>query len=369
MSKKSVVVVGGGGAGHAVARALSTQLDFATTDLTLLTARPFYTHLPALVRLTTTAVGKLEEKALVPYDHLFPSGKGTVKVGRVTAIEAKDKGGELVLEDGERVSYDVLVLAPGSHWQGPLELPDDREAALASIAAIRSKIESAKAVVLAGGGAVGAEYAGELKDFYPDKKVTIVHAGKKLLNDTYPDKYRAKVEKDLRARKVELVLGDYVENLEQTGPVKTRSGKEIDADLIIPSVGGRPATEFIASLGADALNERGQVRVKPTLQLQGHADIFAAGDAIEWDEQKMMAKYPKHADVVVANVVSYLKNGSASRSYAGQSELIVLTNGVKGGSAYFGVGWGIVLGAWMASRVKSKELFIPQIRKGLGVPA
>lgn len=109
--------------------------------------------------------------------------------------------------------------------------------------------------------------------------------------------------------------------------------------------------------------------MKPTLQLQSHPDIFAAGDAIDWNEQKMMAKYPKHADVVVANVVSYLKNGSTPRIYAGQSELIVLTNGVKGGSAYFGVAWGIVLGAWMASRVKSKELFIPQVRKGLGLPA
>lgn len=156
MSKKSVIVVGGGAAGSAISRSLSTQLDFATTTLTLLTARPFYTHLPALVRTTTTGVGKLEEKVLVPYDHLFASGKGTVKVGRVAAIEAKEKGGELVLENGERVSYDVLVLAPGSHWQGPLELPDDREAALASIAEIRSKVESAKAVVLAGGGAVGA---------------------------------------------------------------------------------------------------------------------------------------------------------------------------------------------------------------------
>lgn len=156
MSKKSVVVVGGGGAGHAIARALSAQLDFAASTLVLLTARPWYTHLPALVRVTSTAVGNLEEKALVPYDHLFPSGTGTVKVGRVSTIEAKEKGGELVLENGERVSYDVLVLTPGSHWHGPLELPDDREAALASIADIRQKIESAKAIVLAGGGAVGA---------------------------------------------------------------------------------------------------------------------------------------------------------------------------------------------------------------------
>lgn len=72
-----------------------------------------------------------------------------------------------------------------------------------------------------------------MKDFHPDKEVTIVHAGNKLLNDTYPDKYRDKVEKDLRNRKVELVLGDYVDNLDQTGPVVTRSGKELDADLIV----------------------------------------------------------------------------------------------------------------------------------------
>ena len=109
--------------------------------------------------------------------------------------------------------------------------------------------------------------------------------------------------------------------------------------------------------------------MKPSLQLQDHADIYACGDCIDWKEQKMMAKYPKHADVVVTNIVSYLKDGSAPRVYTGQSELIVLTNGVKGGSAYFGVAWGIVLGAWMASRVKSKDLFLTPTRKSLGQTA
>jgi len=319
--------------------------------------------------MTTTSKGKLEETALIPYDKLLVNNNGTLKVGRVTSIEVEEgKGGAVVLDSGERIKYDVLVLATGSHWKGPLNLPDDREAALAYIKEWRDKIESASGIVIAGGGAVGYEFAGEIKDFYPTKKVTIVHSGAKLTNDTYPDKFRKKLEKDIRARGVELVFEDFIDNLEQSGPIVTRKGAQVDGDLIIPSTGGNPATEIIASsLGSDALNERGQVRVKPTLQLKNNASIFAAGDIIDWTEQKQLAKYAKHADIVVANIISYLKDSSANKLYSSQPEMIVITNGVKGGAGYLGLGWGIMLGNWLSSTMKSKDLFVPMARKGLGI--
>ena len=92
-------------------------------------------------------------------------------------------------------------------------------------------------------------------------------------------------------------------------------------------MGNRPATEFVASLGPRVLNDRGQVKVNPTLQLVAFPNIFALGDAIEWDEQKQLAKYQKHADIVVANVLSYLKGITPSKKYTGSPELIVVTNG------------------------------------------
>ena len=155
-TRKSIVVVGGGAAGATVARTLSSKINASTTSLTLVTARPFAVHLPACIRMTTTAEGNLEDKVLIPYDNLLVNGNGTIKIGRVTSIEqGKESSGSIVLATGERIHYDILVLAPGSEWDGPLALPDDRDAVLEHLKAWRRKFENASGIVLAGGGAVG----------------------------------------------------------------------------------------------------------------------------------------------------------------------------------------------------------------------
>ena len=256
MSRKSIVVVGGGAAGATVTRILSSKIDPNTTTLTLVTARPFAVHLPATIRMTTTSEGKLEESALIPYDSLFVKNNGTIKIGRVSAIEQGKEGrdGSVVLSTGERIRYDFLVLAPGAEWEGPLAFPDDRAAVLEHIKSWRRKFENAKGgIVLAGGGAVGlgthfclsylifvwlngcfpgSEYAGEIKDAFPNKTVTVVHSDSQLLNSSYPKKYRKRVEKDLTARGVNIVFNDYVDNFDGT-PIKTRSGRQIEGDLVV----------------------------------------------------------------------------------------------------------------------------------------
>ena len=162
--KKSVVVVGGGGAGSAIARRLSKKLDPARHSLTLITVRPFYVHLPASLRMAVTAEGKLEDQILKPYDALVPARVGGVRVTRVVGVEkaaAKDAedasaplGGWVLLQGGEKVWYDMLVVAPGMRWEGPLAYPDSEEETLAFVAEWRTKIEEAKEIVLAGGGPV-----------------------------------------------------------------------------------------------------------------------------------------------------------------------------------------------------------------------
>jgi hypothetical protein len=157
-SRKSVVVVGGGAAGATIARLLSSKINPSTATLTLVTARPVAVHLPASIRMTTTGEDKLEETSLIPYDSLLVNGNGTIKVGRVTAIEQGKESrasGTVVLSTGERIQYDILVLAPGSEWDGPLAFPDDRAALLEHIRSWRRKFENASGIILAGGGAVG----------------------------------------------------------------------------------------------------------------------------------------------------------------------------------------------------------------------
>jgi apoptosis-inducing factor 2 len=76
------------------------------------------------------------------------------------------------------------------------------------------------------------EYAGEIKDVFPHKKVTIVHSDSQLLNSAYPDKYRERVEKDITSRGIDIVFNDYVDNLAYL-PATTRSGRHLEGDLVV----------------------------------------------------------------------------------------------------------------------------------------
>ncbi|KAH9060596.1 FAD/NAD-P-binding domain-containing protein [Lactarius vividus] len=366
-SRKSIVVVGGGAAGATITRILSSKINASTTSLTLITARPFALHLPACVRLTTTAEGKLEDDVLIPYDNLLVKGNGTIKVGRVTSIEQnKENSGSVVLSTGERVHYDILVLAPGAEWDGPLAFPDDRAAVIEHIKSWRRKFENASGIILAGGGAVGCEYAGEIKDAFPRKKVTIVHSDSQLLNSAYPNKYRKLVEKDITSRGVNIVFNDYVDNFD-TIPATTRSQRQLEGDLIVPTFGSRPGTGFVKSLGSGVLNARGQIKVAPTFQIESYPNIYAIGDVIDWSEQKQAAKAPKHAQIAAANILSQLNGSSPGKQYTGQPELIIITNGKKHGSSYLGFLWGITLGNWFSSSMKGKELMVSMTRKAYGL--
>ena len=155
--KKNLVVVGGGAAGGLLARGLSKIVNPSQYNLILVNDRTFYVHLTAMARIAVSGEDQLEDKALFGFDKLFYNGNGTVKIGKAVAISeaAPGKGGELVLEDGERIPYTALVLATGSTWPDAIQLPGTEDDARTYINSWRGKVEKAQHVVVVGGGAVG----------------------------------------------------------------------------------------------------------------------------------------------------------------------------------------------------------------------
>ncbi|KAH9891866.1 FAD/NAD-P-binding domain-containing protein [Cubamyces lactineus] len=367
---QNVVIVGGGWAGTLIARDLSAKLDRLRYNVILISDRPYYVHLIAGARMTVANMDRLEDKALVPFDRLFHDGNGTVKIGKVISIDddTSGDGGEVVLEDGERIRYAALVLATGSSWPGPFGFPEKDAHLRSHIDFWRDRYEKAEHVVIAGGGDVGLETAGEIKDTWPKKKVTVVHSEAQLLNDAYPQTFRRDIERRARLRGIELILEDKIDiPPEATVGVATRNGRHLpDVDLVVPAFGSRPNTGFISSLGEDVLTRRGTVRVNKHLEVPGHPGVFAAGDIIEWNEQKQAAKASTHATVVAANVASFLERRPYQKIYNGSYELILIPLGRTGGAGYFGFLWGIMFGDFFARLLKGKELLISQARAARG---
>ncbi|KAF8965465.1 FAD/NAD-P-binding domain-containing protein [Flammula alnicola] len=359
--RPNVVIVGGGGAG--------AQLKPDQYNLLLVTARPYYTHLPAWIRMSVTEEGHSKTGPISRKLHLV-NGNGQFIIGKVASIttEEGDKEGYLTLENGETVQYSVLVLTPGCIWEGPLNIPDNKKETTEHLLSWREKFKNANDIVLVGGGAVALEYAGEIKDFYPDKRVTIVHGHDLLLNDAYPNHFRKDVAKGVRKRDVDVVLNDWIDdlNISEAGVVQTRNGRKLVADLVVPCCGPKPNTGFV-TLVPGTLSETKHIRVSATLQVFKYPRILAGGDAIAWDEQKQVSKYGTHASIIANNVVSVLKKRQPSSLYRGAYEMISISNGKQGGASYWAIFWGPTFGDWVSAAMKSKDLFLTWTRKNLGL--
>lgn len=95
----------------------------------------------------------------------------------------------------------------------------------------------------------------------------------------------------------------------------------------VPSYGARPNTDFISTLGQNVVTSKGTVRVNEFLEVPGHPGVFAGGDIIDWEEQKQAAKAATHAQVLIANVTSFLEGKPLKKAYKGSPELIVIPIG------------------------------------------
>jgi len=373
MAKSNVVILGGGGAGAHIARALSAKLDHNRFNLVLVTLADRYIHLPALVRLAvdTPDTKYLEENALVSYDNLFIGGHGTVKIAKVVGIEkGQGQGGVLSLENGETLAFAYLVVATGSKWEGPLADLNvtSTEHFKASLRAWREKFAKANDVVVVGAGAVGLEIAGELRDTYPSKNITIVHNKDLPLSDIYPDKLRKGVSKNWKDRNIQFIFNDGIDEFPTEGvkSVTTHNGKKITADIVVPTRGGRPNTELIQHLGSGVLDENGRARIDRYMRLEGFTDIFIAGDITNFKEAKQVAKYPGHVTVITNNILSLTTGGQPKSEYKGTFEAIFITNGKAHGIGYLAKLWGIMFGKTLVVMAKSKDLFVSRTKGLLG---
>lgn len=197
-------------------------------------------------------------------------------------VEVKD------LETGRvsRVPYDKLILSPGAKPLKP-PLPGvelDTVFTLRDVPDMDSiigyfKRNNVRSAVVVGGGFIGLEMVENLARH--GAKVTVIE----MLDQVLPQldfEMAAIVQEHLRAKGVELLLGDAVESFRKEGDrtvVATRSGSSIETDMVILSIGIRPEKALAEAAGL-AIGERGGILVDETLRTSD-PDIFAIGDAIE----------------------------------------------------------------------------------------
>ncbi|TCI30296.1 dehydrogenase [Exiguobacterium sp. SL-10] len=207
----------------------------------------------------------------------------------VTAIDADAQTITVEnLETGESFtdSYDRLVLATGaSSIIPPIPGVDSDNVFpirnIQNAEATRNFVDrtNPKHATIIGAGFIGLEMAEQLKLRGID--VTVIERFPQVMPPLDKD-MACRVEDHLEKNGIELMLGETVTELVGDGHVErvvTESGKTIDTDLVILSVGVRPNTQLAKSIGvtigetgAIAINERMETNVK---------NVYAAGDVAE----------------------------------------------------------------------------------------
>jgi NADH dehydrogenase len=296
-----VVIVGAGFGG------LETAFGLAgvPVQITVVDRRNHHLFQPLLYQVATASLATSE--IAWPIRYLLRGREDvTTLFATVTGVDAEGK--RVLLDDGDTLPYDTLVLATGARhayfghdeWEpfapGLKTLEDAttlrRRILVAFERAERESDPVRRAALLTfviiGAGPTGVELAGTIAELAqhtlaPDfrnidthkARVVLIEAGPRVLAGFAGD-LSAYAQASLKSIGVEVVLGQAVTDCSADGVVY--GGNRLDARTIIWAAGVRasPAAEW---LGAPC-DRAGRLEVKPDLTVPGHPDIFAIGDTV-----------------------------------------------------------------------------------------
>jgi NADH dehydrogenase FAD-containing subunit len=360
---KRIVIVGGGYAGTALARALD-----GAAEVLLVEPRDRFVHNVAALR--AVASPEILERASIPYDRLLKRGR--VIRGRAKSVT----GREVTLANGDRLEADAVVVATGSRYATPFKPASDTTADMrAAIDTAHARVKAAGSVAIIGAGAVGTELAGELAAGMPGRRIVLINAGTTLFPGYKPALGR-KLAAQLKAMGVTLVSGVTVRNPAATdapfsGTLELSSGEKISADIVFPVMGTTPDSALLASVQDTSFDATGRAHVDPWLRPSAaHPTLFALGDtAATGDAMTIVAitRQEPWLDKTLRAVLKGRRVEDLPRYAPWPLAPILIPLGPDRGASVLPITKaGLVVGSFLTSTIKGKTLFIPKYRKEFG---
>ncbi len=299
-----IVIIGGGHVGMYVALRLQRRLRPGEATVHVIDPRSYMTYQPFLAE---AAAGSLEPR------HVVVSLRRVLPHCRVTnaRVRSVDHGRKVVgmrTEAGtdHELGYDVLVIAPGSVAR-TLPIPGladqgmgfkNVEEAIALRDRLLERMDLAHSTtdparraraltfLFVGGGYAGVEALGELEDlgreatrYYDDispsdLRFVLVDAADRILPEVGPDLARYTAHQ-LVGRGVDVRVSTRLESCVD-GHVVLSDGDRFDAGTIVWTAGVK-AHPLLAKTDLP-LDDRGRVRCRTDLRVEGLVDAWAAGD-------------------------------------------------------------------------------------------
>jgi thioredoxin reductase len=237
---KHVVVVGGSYAGAHLAMLLAESLPTGY-DVVLVERNSHFNHTFAFPRFSV--IGGQENKAFIPYDGIqkaAPAGMLSIIHDSVTSM---DEEGHILLSSGRTIHYEYMAIATGAWQPAPARLrARSKDTACSELRRYQKGVAGAGRIAVLGGGAVGVEIAADIKSYFPEKAVTLIHSRAQVLNRFGPRLHEAVLE-ELERLGVRVVLGQRPSMSETaTGfmdscvELETQPGMAETFDLVVGSI-------------------------------------------------------------------------------------------------------------------------------------
>ena len=296
-----VVIVGAGFGGLECAY----RLKGAPVSITVVDRRNHHLFQPLLYQVATASLATSE--IAWPIRYLLRDRRDvTTLFANVNGVDAANR--RVLLEDGQALAYDTLVLATGvrhayighDEWEpfapGLKTLEDAttlrRRILVAFERAERETDPQRRAAlltfVIVGAGPTGVELAGTIAELANDTlppdfrnidtrktRVVLIEAGPRVLAG-FPEDLSAYAQASLQSLGVEVILNQPVTECSSDGVVY--GGQRLMARTLIWAAGVR-ASRAAQWLGAPA-DGAGRLKVMPDLTVPDHHDIFAVGDTV-----------------------------------------------------------------------------------------
>ncbi|KAI3390550.1 hypothetical protein diail_9211 [Diaporthe ilicicola] len=326
-SPKNVVVVGGSFAGILLAQRLCESLP--SGHRVILVEKNSHFHFPFVFPRYSVVSGH-EAKAFIPYNEILYSGRKGVPKGifeRQCGTVVEVTSDSVKLAAGEEIPFEFLAIATGTSSPWPSKLQSaDKLGACEELRDIQEQIREAGSIAVVGGGAVGIELVTDIKGWYPEKEVTLVHSRDKLLH-AYGLRLHERTMQEMKKLGIKVKLGQrpqvVPEGDEKTGKNATLvfpSGEVAKFSLVIPCTGQTPITGFMTNTFSECISkETGRILVTPALQIQSPEEIvdniFALGDVAESGGPKMARAAQAQSLIVASNIVSLIQSAKAPSSY------------------------------------------------------
>jgi len=277
---KKYLIIGNGVAGTTAAENIRKQDKEGTIVIATDEDLPFYYR----IRLTEFITGDLTEQDLIARSREWYNDHSIdLKFGvRIMGAEPKEK--VVITENNERLSYDCLLVAAGSHSFIPPIKGSERRGvfALRSIQDAREISAYAKdieEVVLIGGGLLGLEAGNAIRKL--GKKVMVVEFFPRLLPRQLDVDGAIRLQGIMEEMGFSFRLGAKTQEImgdDQLKGVLLEGGETLSAEMVIISAGVRSNLELAGPLGLDF--EKG-IKVDERLRTS-QSDIYAAGDVAEF---------------------------------------------------------------------------------------